>query len=304
MMLFAIHFPERSVLDRRHPGLKWLVLVPLSASSAVIVWFSGFKQIDMGMNRAIEPFLPSVFNARQILGMIAIGSFFALLGHKSGTSSNKDSRRRLKILWIGSAAGLTPGFLITLYSLGSGRDWGSGIPEWLLFAAIAALTTFPVTLAYVIVVQRAMEIGMVVRQSMKYALAKGGLIVLRGLIAAVAIAVIAGARQNENEVRQALGVALGASALLVLRTTVSQKVMLWMDRKFFREAYSSEQVLGDLASEVRRYVAAPRYRHQPYFRHAPCSEDQRAARRRRWVSPRRRVPGSRLEGDRASARRR
>ena len=183
--------------------------------------------------------------------MIGFGLFFAILGQKSGTASTKDARRRLQLLWVSSAIGFTPSLLVTLYSLISGKDWGYDVPDWALFLVILGFAVFPLTLAYVVVVHRAMDVSMVMRQSMQYALAKNGLSVLRAILVLVALTVSLDPHKTVGN--QAAGLALAGVAFLALRGKFSDKASQWMDRKFFREAYSSEHILSHLSGEVRKY---------------------------------------------------
>lgn len=256
MMLFAIYFPDRLGIDRKRPWLKWIVLLPQSFCSAVFVWYVFFKQVNMSMFESIVPWLFPLLQVQRVVSMIAISIFFFILGAKSGTATGVDARRRLRLMWVGSAVGLTPSFFLTIYSMATGQDWGRGVPEWALLIVIVALTVFPMTLAYVVVVHRAMEIRGVLRQSMKYALARNGLSVLRGIVvAAAAFFILKLDKSTERGIGQQVA-ALGLSGLawFTVRSKFSNQLSGWMDRKFFREAYSSEQVLSDLGGEVRKYA--------------------------------------------------
>jgi len=52
-------------------------------------------------------------------------------------------------------------------------------PKWLVLVSLALLLLFPITLAHVIVVQRALDMRVVIRQGLQYALASGGIRVLQ-----------------------------------------------------------------------------------------------------------------------------
>ena len=256
MLLFAIYFPDRFDFDRKFPWLKWMILSPLMLCSAAFVWYSFFKQVNMSMSEGLFLWLFPILQVQRILSMIAISIFFFILGIKSGTAASVDARRRLRLMWIGSAIGLTPSFFVTIYSMWTGQDWGNGVPEWILLIVVLALTVFPLTLAYVVVVHRAMEIRGVLRQSMQYALAKNGLMVLRATVVIAAVAFILDTDKNtENGIsRQVAALGLGGLAWFTVRSKFSDQISGWMDRQFFREAYSSEKILSDLGSEVRKYA--------------------------------------------------
>ena len=56
------------------------------------------------------------------------------------------------------------------------------MPLWFALLALASVLLFPMTMAYVIVVQRAMNVSVVVRQGLQYALAKNGVFDLQILL--------------------------------------------------------------------------------------------------------------------------
>ncbi len=131
-----------------------------------------------------------------------------------------------------------------------------GVPQWLFSAVLALRALAPITLAYVVAVQRAMELRTVLRQSAKYALARGGLTVLRLLLSAVVILLITRAFFTDPHTRTVDRVrAVGWSlTLLVLRRRYGDRLATWMDKRFFREAYRAEQVLSELSGEARKFV--------------------------------------------------
>ena len=74
---------------------------------------------------------------------------------------------------------MAPAFLLVVIGRIKGGDPEQVFPKWLALSSYVMLLFFPITLAYVIVVQRAMDVRVVVRQGLQYALAKGGIRALR-----------------------------------------------------------------------------------------------------------------------------
>jgi sigma-B regulation protein RsbU (phosphoserine phosphatase) len=191
------------------------------------------------------------------LNMTAICLFFACLGYKSGTLENPDARRRLYLMVIGTTVALSPSFSIVIYRLVTG---GKGsffdlVPYWYALFALFAMMLFPITMAYVIVVHRAMGISVVVRQGLQYALAQRGIQILQGLLLIVVIAGTFLIIRNFGEAvaTQIAAVAVGV-ILIPLIGFIAKRLRVWIDRKFFREAYNSEQILTELSEEVRTMV--------------------------------------------------
>ncbi len=255
MMLFGVFFPERSNLDRRMPWIRWMVLAVVICSGVPELLAQAGKEISFAAVAWLSPVLGPISTINQIAGMVAISLFFANMGAKSGSASSKDAKRRIGFVWLGAAVGLTPAFLVALYSLRTGHDFGVGVPEWLQFLAFACMAIFPLTLAYVILVQRAMDARMAIRQSVQYALARGFLWLLRAVMFGVAIKIFVDVSQNHSafNVNQLVLLAVG-TLLLVLQRHYQTRVRQWVDKRFFREAYSAEQVLSDLSNEARKFV--------------------------------------------------
>src|SRR5205823_13688692 len=182
MLLFGIYFPERLQFDRRFPWAKWLLIVPLAVTWVLTLIeqlgrFFGLPAVWMPVDTLTKPY----DSVTAILTMTAIGAFFASMAVKSATLENRDSRRRLRILYFGTSAALLPSLVIVVYRLASGKQ-GSFfelVPAWLAILALTAMLLFPLTMAYVIVVQRAMDVSVVIRQGLQYTLATKGVLAIQ-----------------------------------------------------------------------------------------------------------------------------
>lgn len=257
MFLFGVYFPERWELDKRFPWAKWILIAPLSLQLVFMVLdlakrFLGLNAIDY------LAFLTKPYNQiGMAVNMTAISLFFVALGVKSGTTQNPDARRRLRVMLAGTMAAMLPSFLIIMYRVVSG---GRGsffdlVPFWMALLALLVMPLFPATLAYVIVVQRAMDVSVVVRQGLQYALAKNGILVLQFLLTfiviLIAVSFVSGTEMNRPQ--RIIFIILGITGVFLIRI-LADKIKVWIDRKFFREAYNAEQILSDLSEQVRTMV--------------------------------------------------
>ena len=88
------------------------------------------------------------------------------------------------LMVVGTTTAMTPSFLIILYGFFSGKtgSFYDRAPVVLALLALLAMLLFPLTMAYVIVVHRAMDVRVVVRQGLQYAFATGGVRVLQFLL--------------------------------------------------------------------------------------------------------------------------
>jgi sigma-B regulation protein RsbU (phosphoserine phosphatase) len=254
ILLFGIYFPERLDLDRRLPWLKWLLIAPLAVSALGMASFVSGTSENFRLFTSISGFLTLLNRVAFYVGMTAVSSFFFAVSTKLGQASSADARRRLILLVNGAGLALTPLFILVLYGLFTGRGLDN-IPESALIPCILLLAVFPITLAYVIVVQRALDVRVVVRQGLQYALAKRGVLVLQIVaFTVVAIATLTLATDpSRNRPRKIQAMALGVLGILFVRTG-SEKLRAWLDRRFFREAYNAEQILSELSDQVRTMV--------------------------------------------------
>lgn len=255
MLLFAIHFPERATFDQRRPWLKWLLLAPLVLLAVLGTITAIGASENFAAVAGIVAAQRRVGRIGMFLSMAAVGGFFALMSQKAFTATSPDSSRRLRLLWAGASVALTPAFLIVLYSLSHGHEFGSDVAPWVLVPALLALGIFPLTLAYVIVVDRALDLGVVIRQGLQYALARNSVLVLRVLIsAAVLFAVLSLATEpGARRVERVRFIAFGAWAVVIVQV-VAQRLRTFIDRRFFREALDTERILTELVEDVRTIV--------------------------------------------------
>ncbi len=253
MMAFGLRFPERAHWDRKHPLWKFLLLVPcvlteLAFAGILLLWIH-----DLNAAAQYRPLFLRLSLLQSVTGMLAISVFFFSVGHKAATASSADVRRRLRILQAGTSVALAPIFVVVLYALARGQDIFVGVPWPFIFLSLMMLCLFPLALAHVIVVERAMDLSFVVRQGVRYGLARGGFHAARLSLIAVGIYLFITLDKSPNPLEW---VAVIAGLVILRRRTVDRGAQ-WIDKKFFREAYNSEHVLTELAGEVSQFIEIP-----------------------------------------------
>jgi sigma-B regulation protein RsbU (phosphoserine phosphatase) len=257
MLLFGIYFPERWSVDKRFPWVKWILILPLMLQFLLSVASLSRQLRGVDLSSVLRPVGRAYGAVGFYVNMLAIGLFFAILGHKSGTLENSDSRRRLKLLVWGTAFAMLPTFLIVLYK-GIYRVPGSffqAVPFWGAIAALLLMNLFPLTLAYVIVVQQAMDVKVVLRQGIQYALARNGVKFLQGLLLVALILAFVWIFQNfQGDIAVQVGFVAAGFAVLPLIDHVAKRLRVWIDKRFFRDAYNAEQILLELSEDVRTMV--------------------------------------------------
>src|SRR5579885_450292 len=256
LLLFGIYFPERSRIDIRFPWIKWLVLVPLFLCAFVLFPAFYAERFGAGFGPEFLRLSDAADRIASFLNLACVVLYLALTLDKLRSASTEDARRRLRVLTAGMSIGMGSllGFFVVLPDLGI-KTYSGEHP----LLNILGLTLFlfaPFTLAYVILVQRAMDVRILIRMGARYALAKATLwvvqITLIGVLAVELLLPVFGKKQQSST--GVIGVLVFLAIVLVLRSGLQKRAQQWIDRRFFREAYDAERVLSDLAEEVRRFT--------------------------------------------------
>jgi phosphoserine phosphatase RsbU/P len=260
MFLFGRFFPEPfpagSGLARAWQVMQWGLAVPFAIFALLgavesVIDLSSYRGASP-LERVTHPF----DQVLQICGYVLVGSFFAAMGTKYGLSRSPDMRRRLRILYWGATIAWTPGLLLlVIYPRFTGKTAAEVLPQWAIVLALLPLIIFPLTLAYVIVVQKAMGVSVALRQGLQYALARGGVRVLQVLLitAVIITALTMAGDTSRDRPQKIIVIAVGIIAAFTIRR-MGDRVRIWVDRRFFREAYNAEQVLTELSEQVRAMV--------------------------------------------------
>ena len=251
MVLFGIYFTRRWRVDVRYPWFKWLVIAPAVAHTL----FTMVMQI--GMSEAYRTVEPLVFafsrrgSAGTLEGLLGIVVFFVAIGSKSRDPDiDNDGRRRLRLLLWGSAVGLIPlsCFLFFVLIYGFRDNLWSAVPTMLTLV-------FPVTMAHVIVVHRAMDLRVAIRQGVQYAFVRNGVRVLQIFVSAIVVILVTilTDRRDMPLVARLAVVSLAAASVFLVRT-MAGSVADWVDRRFFRESYQADAILSDLSAHVSQML--------------------------------------------------
>ncbi|WP_263367594.1 GAF domain-containing SpoIIE family protein phosphatase [Edaphobacter bradus] len=255
LMFLGVYFPQHSGLDVRFPWVKWVLTISILAFMPLdlIYYYSDAWKFTAG-SWLVRPTYAINFT-ENVLAALAISWFFATLGVKRAALAG-DARRRIVVMLWGASIGLTPLLFLVFYAAYRNVDLGQGIPQWLDISVFVILLLFPLTLAYVVVVQRAMDVRILIRQGTKYAFARGTIVVILALLAIWMIASIVHLIRYPHQHRAVdlIGIIGIIAIFLGFRYPLAKRLQQKIDQRFFREAYSAEQVLSELSDEVRNFT--------------------------------------------------
>ena len=253
MLFFGLYFPERFKFDRRWPWLKWLLVAPILVRAVQRALVLGLMGNNPDAALTVDDLWHPSESRMLLLHMLAISCFFALLWHKSFVARSRDARRRMFLLHAGASISMGPMFIAIVGNLVRFRP-ALEPSVWFTIGVLAMVVGFPLTMAYVIVVERAMDVRVVIRQGIQYVLATKGVLLLQILLSAfVVFSAASFSVDGMNRPQRIRIIALGIMAVALIQLFAKQ-MRAWIDRRFFREAYNAEQILSDLAQKVRTMV--------------------------------------------------
>jgi sigma-B regulation protein RsbU (phosphoserine phosphatase) len=142
--------------------------------------------------------------------------------------------------------------ILATIALIAGVPFARAAPDSVTLASVLVMMIFPIVLAYVVIVHKAMGVGMAIRQGLQYALAQRA---VRFVQMAVGIAVLFTlleifSNSDNRQVDRVRSLGLGV-LFLVLFQRGAERFRTWIDRRFFREAVDAERILADLGEHVR-----------------------------------------------------
>jgi sigma-B regulation protein RsbU (phosphoserine phosphatase) len=256
LLLFGVYFPERSRIDARARWIKWIVLGMYGAGTAVLypVIYAQYYGAGAGafLQRADKVAEPLING----LNLLCVGLFLLLTLDKLRTASTADARRRLRVLTAGMSLGLGSLILVFVVLPHYGVEGTNSRYYWVRYLGAYLFMLAPLTLAYVTLVQRALDIRVLLRMGTRYALAKASLFLLQvALLTVVGVKLLLPAFRDQEPTPSAIfGSAVFLALVLAMRFGVRKRMQQWLDRQFFREAYNSELMMSELSDEVRRFT--------------------------------------------------
>jgi phosphoserine phosphatase RsbU/P len=253
---FAVYFPERSRFDIKLPWLKWVLLVPAFVCASLEIKQKVGQYYFGGNTAGFTKFMTQIDRVDNFIALVCIVFYLAFMTDKLLSASTEDARRRLRILLLGTGIGISSLLIAFVLLPDLGFSFSAPGRGWIPYTGAALFLLAPLALAYVVLVQRAMDVSILVRQGTKYALAKATLLVIQFALAAVVtyrflLPLLTQKQIPRDQLWQAI---VFIVLILVIRLGFNKRTQKWLDKKFFREAYDSEQVLNELSDEVRKYT--------------------------------------------------
>ncbi len=248
-LLFALLFPDPKSRYRLLPRLAWVLAIPYFPLCLIygVVAVSVMYGLSTPRWLQLAADLPRWLIEAWGTSMMVLG--FANFVYKLVKETDPCKRRRLKWVMFGLCLGLGPVTLLLLSSSVLHRDLNTYSP-WALLPGLFSPLVVPLTLGYAVLVDRAFDIGMGIRQGL---LAFWTTILASFLLMAVFSweTYLYVSRRDISDLQRALGVGVALTGILLMNRALDW-LRGWVDRRFFREAVNAEHVLTELSTEVQR----------------------------------------------------
>jgi tRNA A-37 threonylcarbamoyl transferase component Bud32 len=255
--LFFAEFPRPFFRTRRGRMLLWLpglILALIAMPGLVRLMVRVVYDPAHWYGTLPDWFTP--FVGVTVMSMVVMGMTLLLVNYRR--LSDRTERRRVRILVGGTLVGLGATSIVTMagfFQLPAMVDWVLRSPTVLVGSNLLFLV-FPVSFAYAILRHQLLDVRLIVRQGVQYALARGVVVSLVPVCAGLLVVdlVVHGDRPL-RDILFARGWIYAAVAGLALAAHAGRKRWLeTLDRRFFREHYDAHQLLLRMVEEIR---AAP-----------------------------------------------
>lgn len=262
--LFLI-FPARHPWLERWPKLtRWLywpfclTAVPTFGVSRLPVrWSQAFFSSGWGQ-RAIQFKLPQL--SITLLNLYLLAALLCLIW--SFRTADTQGRRRLRVVLAGSLLGFGSLLLVVLMEATNTQEKYRTVWNGLQLATVWTLPLVPLSFAYGIVRHRVIPVSLMLRRGARYLLVSRGsvILVMAGLSVLLFIFLENLFRFWRPTNGRVIGVVSAFVAIIFWRFTqrLHQRfVAPAIDRRFFRQAYDSQQILSELAESLRTTTDIP-----------------------------------------------
>jgi serine phosphatase RsbU (regulator of sigma subunit) len=253
VLRFFLIFPERSPLLRRFPKLEWLIYMPyllfmaprdivgdvLSTFQLAPAWRESFM-------RSTGNFIIGLASAYLLAALIAM-----VVNYRAAGAA---SRRKLRVVMVGSGAGFLNIFLMPFgYLVGLSNAFPT-LWRWFDNCLLFTLPLIPLSFAYAIVRHQVIPISLIIRRGARYVFVSRGSIILGvlivGLILTVLLSTIFNRLQPSPIVNGMVSAVVGVIAYNLFRSWHRRYLAPMIDRRFFRQAYDTRQIIADLTESL------------------------------------------------------
>ncbi len=249
LLTFVTVFPSRLPYARYVQAGTWTVAGAAVASPMYHAMQLVYRGTEL---RSIGP------RSLLLLGVatVALVAAVTLIIVHYRRTTDLNERRQLGALVLGIAFSVAPGFSAVVYFwlLGHTNQAQSIFASPVMGFAVLGLLAAPLLIAYAVLRHRLFDFRFILRIGLQYALARG---FVKSLVPALAIfmlvdTLLQGNKTVDEVVESRAPLYLTLTALSFVVFAYRRRWLRAIDRRFFRERIHAEEVLRDVAEQVRR----------------------------------------------------
>jgi phosphoserine phosphatase RsbU/P len=251
---FFLIFPEPSPLLRKFPKLDRWLYIPflLIVFPTMGLWRLPASLIGTTFPKLIAHPCLAVASRFLLITYIVLGLLSLVLNYRA---ADQMARRRLRVVLAGSGVGFLN---LLLMPLGAYLGLTAKFPT--LWDALDVTLSFtlplvPLSFAYAIIRHKVIPVSLLIRRGVRYLLVSHGAILLVGLVVALLVAFDLWLLIRYLH-PSSLTLALISAGVAIVGWTITgwahrRFLAPVIDRKFFRQAYNSQQLITELAESLR-----------------------------------------------------
>ena len=254
LVLLGLYFPHPLKSESRARWIKWLLLVPMLLFTVYKVTLNEAVLKSTVLAAKLIPAAKPLGLAFGSLQLFAIVCFFAVIILRYFAESQTDARRRLRLLYVGTSMSIIPLMTVVVFTYIQDREL-SAYPTYVVIPCLTLTLVFPLTFAYLLIVHRALDVGVLVRDNLHMLLSKRGSTILRiGVFCAIALLSVSWMSQDALTASNlSIILAIAAAATAIVSPSALRLLRGSIDQIFFRDALSVEHHVRNLVVALKAY---------------------------------------------------
>ncbi len=244
LLTFFLCFPRRVL----HATAAWVAIwAPALAIGLRQAWFHLNVVYGSGSDRLPDKWAGIRFGVA--MGYLVAAAVVALVRYRRADATE---RRRLAVMALGGGPGAVGGGII-VFGYWRATETGVFASPWVAFGALLLLVV-PLSFTYAILRHRLFDVTLIIRQGVRYALARRLLLSIVPALAAM-MAIDAYLHRDRAIEVQFVERAPIYGLLSVLALVAAYRRQRWLDaldKRFFRERYDARRLLHAVVEDVRR----------------------------------------------------
>jgi serine/threonine-protein kinase len=227
----------------------WLPIVPGLVGHGLYGYYT------IGLGRPMPTGLPWAQGLLAVSAAYVIAALVVLVA-TSRSLTDINEQRRVRVVTIGLLAGVTGGAPVILsYWYTSADNLGqSFLASPFATAGMFLCLALPLSFAYAILRHRLFDTGMMIRQGLRYVLARRALLALvPAMLVVLGVDLLAHGGEPAGQVlRRRVWLYAALACVSVAARLQRRRWLDALDRRFFRERYNVQRLLRQVAEDVRQ----------------------------------------------------